>query len=80
VRGRGDGSAACVAGLAEVRKLNVAWIRLAFVLLTLLGGLGVLIYVSCWLIAQEQGDEARAAGPSGIVVLAQAGYPPRARL
>ena len=45
---------------------------LAFVLLTLLGGLGALIYVSCWLIVPEQGDEAGAPGPSGIVVLAQA--------
>ena len=59
-------------GLAEVRMLNVVWIRLAFVLLALLGGLGILIYVSCWLIIPEEDDEAGTAGASGIVVLAQA--------
>ncbi len=58
-------------GLAEVRKLNVVWIRLAFVLLALLGGLGILIYVSCWLIPEEDG-EAGTASASGIVALARA--------
>lgn len=60
------------AGLAATRKVNVVWIRLAFLLLTLLGALGALIYVSCWLIIPEQDHELGAGGTSGVVVLAQA--------
>ncbi|HEX4363092.1 MAG TPA: PspC domain-containing protein [Solirubrobacteraceae bacterium] len=60
------------AGVARVRDLPVGRLRLAFVLGGLVGGIGVLAYLACWLIIPAEGDEAEARSPRGIVVLAQA--------
>jgi hypothetical protein len=36
------------------------------------GGLGILVYLACWLIIPAEGDDDGARAPRGIVVLAQA--------
>jgi phage shock protein PspC (stress-responsive transcriptional regulator) len=60
------------AGLARLRGLPVGWLRAAFVLGALAGGLGVLVYLACWLIIPAEGEDSDARGPREIVVLAQA--------
>jgi hypothetical protein len=50
----------------------VAWLRAAFVVGALLGGLGIALYLACWLIVPEQGDGEDRRGTAGVVVLAQA--------
>lgn len=60
------------AGIARVRDLPVGGLRIAFGLGALAGGLGVLVYLACWLIIPAEGDESDAAAPRGIAVLAQA--------
>lgn len=60
------------AGLADGRGLPVGWLRAAFVLAAFTAGLGVLVYLTCWLIIPAEGEELDGAGPRGIVVLAQA--------
>jgi phage shock protein PspC (stress-responsive transcriptional regulator) len=58
------------AGIARQRDVAVGWLRIAFVLAALAGGLGVLVYVACWLIIP--GDrEADGTRTSSAVVLAQ---------
>jgi hypothetical protein len=42
------------------------------VLGALAGGLGVLVYLACWLIIPAEGEDGAAPGPREIVVLAQA--------
>jgi phage shock protein PspC (stress-responsive transcriptional regulator) len=61
----------CV-GLAAVTRQGVGWIRAAFVVGALLGGLGIALYLACWLIIPVGGDGEDRPGPSGAVVLAQA--------
>jgi phage shock protein PspC (stress-responsive transcriptional regulator) len=59
-------------GLGRGSRARTAWIRVGFVAATLAGGLGLLVYMTCWLIvplddaAEEDGDSRRT-----IVVLAQ---------
>jgi phage shock protein PspC (stress-responsive transcriptional regulator) len=60
------------AGLGRFRGLPVGWLRTAFALGALVGGLGILVYVACWLIVPAEGDEDTATTRRGIVVLAQA--------
>jgi phage shock protein PspC (stress-responsive transcriptional regulator) len=60
------------AGLARVRGLPVGRLRAAFVLGALAGGLGVLVYLACWLIIPAEGEHGDTRGPREIVVLAQA--------
>lgn len=61
------------AGLARYRDLPPSTVRAAFALAALVGGLGVLVYVACWLIIPAEGDdESETARRRGIVVLAQA--------
>lgn len=43
------------AGLAQHFDVDVAVVRLAFVLLTLLGGFGVPLYAASWLLIPEEG-------------------------
>jgi phage shock protein C len=43
------------AGLADFLRVDVTLVRLAVVLLSLLGGGGVLIYLAAWLIIPEEG-------------------------
>jgi hypothetical protein len=63
----------CV-GLAAVTRQSVGWIRAAFVVGALIGGLGIALYLACWLIIPVQGEGEGGArpGPTGVVVLAQA--------
>jgi phage shock protein PspC (stress-responsive transcriptional regulator) len=60
------------AGVARHRDLPVGSLRAAFGIAALFGGLGVLVYVACWLIIPAVGDADVGEGPRGIVVLAQA--------
>ena len=62
------------AGLAQTRALPVGWLRAAFAVAALAGGLGVLVYLACWLIipAEGEADEPETTGARGIVVLALA--------
>jgi phage shock protein PspC (stress-responsive transcriptional regulator) len=62
----------CV-GLASASGRHVGWIRAAFVLGALVGGLGVALYLACWLIVPVRGDgEEERSRPAAVVVLAQA--------
>jgi phage shock protein PspC (stress-responsive transcriptional regulator) len=62
----------CV-GLARHRNLPPRSVRAAFAVAALIGGVGVLAYLACWLIIPAEGDDANGtAGTRGIVVLAQA--------
>jgi phage shock protein PspC (stress-responsive transcriptional regulator) len=61
------------AGIARTRGVPVAWARAAFALAALVGGIGVLAYVACWLIVPAEGDEDGAAQPRAIVTLVLAG-------
>jgi hypothetical protein len=44
----------------------VAWLRAAFVVGALLGGLGIALYLACWLIVPEQGDGEDRRGTIGV--------------
>jgi phage shock protein PspC (stress-responsive transcriptional regulator) len=59
-------------GLAAVTRQRVGWIRAAFVVGALVGGLGIALYLACWLIIPVQGDAEERPGSTGVVVLAQA--------
>jgi hypothetical protein len=61
----------CVA-LAGAARVRVGWIRLAFVAGALAGGLGVALYLACWLIIPVEGEGDESAVASGVVALAQA--------
>jgi phage shock protein PspC (stress-responsive transcriptional regulator) len=61
----------CV-GLAAVSGRHVGWIRAAFVLGALVGGLGIALYLACWLIVPVRGDGDERPGATGVVILAQA--------
>jgi hypothetical protein len=59
--------------LARQRGLPVLWLRAAFAAAVLIGGLGLLVYLACWLIIPaDTEDEAAVGRTPGIVVLAQA--------
>lgn len=60
------------AGVSRHRGLPVGSLRAAFAIAVLFGGLGVLVYVACWLIIPAEGDAYVGEGPRGVVVLAQA--------
>jgi len=59
------------AGLARARGLSVHGVRAGFVLAALAGGLGVLVYIACWLIIPAEGDAGDEVRSRGIVALAQ---------
>lgn len=59
------------AGIARQSGIPVGAVRAAFAAVTLIGGVGALVYLACWLIIPAEGDE-EPSGPRGIVVLAQA--------
>jgi phage shock protein PspC (stress-responsive transcriptional regulator) len=71
-RGRWLGGV-CLA-IAQARHLKLGWVRAAFVLATALGGLGAVVYVSCWLIVPS--DDEPIEDPPGTsrraAVVAQA--------
>jgi len=62
------------AGLAQNRALPVGRLRAAFAVAALAGGLGILVYLACWLIIPAEGEvgDLETAKPRGIVVLALA--------
>jgi phage shock protein PspC (stress-responsive transcriptional regulator) len=64
------------AGLAAARRgerpLSALWPRLAFVALAGLGGIGVVLYLACWLILPGPPGADERRGPRGVVVLARA--------
>ena len=45
------------AGLAEGFHVDALWVRVAFLLLVFLQGVGVFIYVILWLVMPEEGAE-----------------------
>lgn len=53
------------AGLGDYLRLDPAWIRLFFILLTLGNGIGVLLYGVLWLILPENTDQPRTRGALG---------------
>ncbi|HTU97590.1 MAG TPA: PspC domain-containing protein [Solirubrobacteraceae bacterium] len=59
-------------GLAAATGRRVGWIRLAFVVGALVGGLGIALYLACWLIVPVRGDTEDRPGATGVVILAQA--------
>jgi phage shock protein PspC (stress-responsive transcriptional regulator) len=61
-------------GLAQRTGVGVGWIRLAFVVGALLGGVGIALYLTCWLImpAANAGADAGPAEHDGLVVVARA--------
>jgi phage shock protein PspC (stress-responsive transcriptional regulator) len=63
----------CV-GLAQRTGVGVGWIRLAFVLGGLLGGVGIALYLTCWLImpAPDADADTEPSGRGGLVVVARA--------
>ena len=59
-------------GLARGRGTHPAWIRAAFVIAALIGGLGMLVYLVCWLIIPDEGEEPGDLSSGWIVALAKA--------
>jgi phage shock protein PspC (stress-responsive transcriptional regulator) len=60
------------AGLAPVFGVRVGWLRFAFLLAALCGGLGIVVYFASWLIIPADEDAAGQGGPGGLVILAWA--------
>ncbi|MGO9750788.1 MAG: PspC domain-containing protein [Solirubrobacteraceae bacterium] len=60
------------AGLAPVLRVHAAWVRAAFVALGLVGGLGVALYLACWLIFSAEDEGAETVRRGGVIALAQA--------
>jgi phage shock protein PspC (stress-responsive transcriptional regulator) len=60
------------AGIAAARGLPASPLRAAFAVAALLGGLGVLAYLACWLIIPAEGEDRAPRGSRAVVVLAQA--------
>lgn len=59
VRSRTDRKLAGVAGgLAAYLGVDPLWIRIAFVLISIPGGLGVLLYLLGWVLIPEEGEQA----------------------
>src|SRR6266481_4804652 len=59
VRSRTDRKIAGVAGgLAAYLGVDPLWIRIAFVLISIPGGLGVLLYLLGWVLIPEEGEQA----------------------
>ena len=59
------------AGLATRWGQPASTVRGGFVAATFAFGLGPLVYLACWLILPAEGEDGLAAGPRGILVLAQ---------
>ena len=60
------------AGLAQEQPIGPGWVRAAFAAATLVGGLGLIAYLACWLIIPEERDPGSAGGVAWVVRLAQA--------
>jgi signal transduction histidine kinase/phage shock protein PspC (stress-responsive transcriptional regulator) len=62
------------AGLAEHLDVPVLHVRLAFVVLSALGGFGVVLYGALWVFAPSQGPD---DGPAGLASASRGGRRPR---
>ncbi|HLW96253.1 MAG TPA: PspC domain-containing protein [Solirubrobacteraceae bacterium] len=60
------------AGVSRHRGIPVGALRASFAIATLFGGIGVLVYLACWVIIPAEGEAELSDGPRGVVVLAQA--------
>lgn len=60
------------AGLPEIWGLGTDGLRLAFVLAGLCGGVGVIVYLACWLVLPGPGDDPHADRVRDVVALAWA--------
>lgn len=60
------------AGLARARGISPAPIRAAFVVGGLIGGLGILVYLACWLIIPQQGEQPGDLSSGWLVAVAKA--------
>jgi phage shock protein PspC (stress-responsive transcriptional regulator) len=60
------------AGLGRARGIHPAWIRAAFFLGALIGGIGALVYLACWLIIPQEGEAPGEGSSSWLVGLAKA--------
>ena len=48
-------------GLADYLSIDVTLIRLGFAVLTVFGGMGVLLYLLAWVVVPEEGEKASIA-------------------
>jgi phage shock protein C len=55
--GEGRVVAGVCAGLAAYFSVDPTLVRLAFVLITLFGGLGILFYLCAWVVIPEEGGD-----------------------
>jgi phage shock protein PspC (stress-responsive transcriptional regulator) len=60
------------AGVGRARGIPPAWIRTGFVIAGLVGGIGVLVYLPCWLIIPLEGETASERSSGWLVALAKA--------
>jgi len=54
--------AGVAAGLADYLGVDATLVRIAFVLLTFVGGAAVPVYLACWLLIPEEGSDQSIAG------------------
>jgi phage shock protein PspC (stress-responsive transcriptional regulator) len=59
-------------GIGEARGISPGWLRVGVVALTLVGGLGAILYLAAWLILPSRSGQSDAPGTRGIVVVAKA--------
>jgi phage shock protein PspC (stress-responsive transcriptional regulator) len=59
------------AGIGRARGIHPAWIRAGFVTAALIGGVGVLGYLACWLIIPAEGEEPGELSSGWLVALAK---------
>ena len=55
------------AGLANYLKIDVLIIRLLFIVLTLLDGVGLLVYILLWIVIPEEGQVRSTSGASNTI-------------
>ncbi|MGH2857929.1 MAG: PspC domain-containing protein, partial [Solirubrobacteraceae bacterium] len=72
-RGREGGwlGGVCV-GLQPLARVSVGWIRLAFAVSALVGGVGIALYLACWLIVPLEGERETGGRTHEAVAVARA--------
>jgi phage shock protein PspC (stress-responsive transcriptional regulator) len=53
--------AGVAAGIGSYLGVDAMFVRIALVVLTFFGGIGVLAYLACWLLVPEEGRQASIA-------------------
>jgi phage shock protein PspC (stress-responsive transcriptional regulator) len=53
--------AGVASGLAQDLEVDPVLVRIAFVVLVFFGGLGIFLYLACWLLIPEEGRSASIA-------------------